>query len=209
MTSILKAATDIISIWEHGGLYTCHGNGAYGLIGFQGQNVTDLLKHYIELGGTLQHDTKWYASRLLSLAQQTQTRRQHRIIHELDVLAAGPLMQKAQQDMAHRYMKDSIEIQKKYFDFQYPLSQLVLCDMGVNNGKWNHYIKDAVSAHSKDEFKVISRAIQIRKQAMVKHGFWQKYAGIRNRYTWYERLVAGDKTLTMKKFCPYNNSRTI
>ena len=30
-----KAATKIISAWEHSGHYDCHGDGAYGLIGWQ------------------------------------------------------------------------------------------------------------------------------------------------------------------------------
>ena len=36
---IQKAATKIISAWEHSGHYDCHGDGAYGLIGWQGHDL--------------------------------------------------------------------------------------------------------------------------------------------------------------------------
>ena len=192
MAPIVKVATDVISIWEHGGLYTCHGNGAYGLIGFQFDNVTQLLRHYIQLGGSLQNAPAWYANELKQKGKG--------INAELDQLAHTALMQKAQRDCAEAYMKDAINIQKKYYDFKMPLSQLILCDMGVNNGKWNHYVED-VDVSGKNEYQVIMAAQSVRIDAVKRAGEWH-YKGLQKRYKFYHELCKGNHHLTMKKYCP-------
>ena len=187
---ITEVATNVISIWEHGGQYTCHGNGAYGLIGFQWGNVTQLLKDYQAAGGKLQQPVDWYADALVKQGQ----------IDELNQLAHTPLMQHIQHVAAHKYMERAIKLQQKYYNFQLPLSQLILCDMGVNNGIWNKYVQDVKEHNS--EFDVIWGAQQVRIGAMKSHGIWDKYAGIRRRYNYYLGLCKSNHHLTMKKFHP-------
>ena len=197
---IQTIATNVISIWEHGGLYTCHGNGAYGLIGFQWDNVTALLKHYLRLGGTLKNpDPAWYANELIARAKSGHTHEQ-KIIPELDQLANTALMQRAQRECAEAYMRDSIKIQKRHFDFKMPLSQLILCDMGVNNGQWNKYVED-VDVSGKSEFDVIWAAQEVRIDAVKRAGEWH-YKGLQHRYLWYQHLCKSNHHLTMKKFMP-------
>ena len=198
---IAQVATNVVSIWEHGGQYTCHGNGAYGLIGFQFGNVTSLLQAFLKAGGAIQHKVGWYADELIRRAKTGKTHKD-KIIPELDQLAHNQLMQKIQRIMAEDYMIKAIKEQKQYYDFKMPLSQLILCDMGVNNGIWNKYVQDVAVKHPDDEFGVIWEAQRIRIKAMKEHGFWSKYAGIRNRYNYYLGLCKGNHHLTMKKYCP-------
>ena len=196
---IETVATNVISIWEHGGLYTCHGNGAYGLIGFQWDNVTRLLEHYVHGHGKLDHDPSWYAGELLRRAKTGHTH-DERIIPELDKVARDPLMQKTQRYEAYQYMRDSINIQKRHFDFKMPLSQLILCDMGVNNGQWNKYVED-VDVSGKSEYDVIWAAQEVRIDAVKRAGEWH-YKGLQHRYLWYQHLCKSNHHLTMKKFMP-------
>ena len=198
---IQEVATNIISQWEHGGLYTCHGNGALGLIGFQGDNVTSLLNRYVKLGGTLKNKPAWYSNELLKRAQN----KAHtaKIIPELDKLAQDPKMQQAQKAESYDYMTRAIKQQLKLFPFKTPLAQLILCDMGVNNGLWNRYVKDSLLAHPKvSEKNLILYAQTVRIHAMKEHGIWDKYTGIRKRYTWYLSLCKKNGKMDMKPFMP-------
>lgn len=200
MALITKLATDIISKWEHGGAYTCHGNGAYGLIGFQGDALAAMLAVFFHDGGQLKHTPKWYADELVKKGKG--------INAELDKLAKTPLMKQTQEWAAEKYMARSIHQAQKHFPFKTPLAQLIICDMGVNNGIWNNYVKDAIRDyprkmphyHLKEERDLIMSAMSIRIKAMKDHGIWDRYAGIRKRYSWYQGLWKRDKALTMKVF---------
>ena len=198
---ITEVATKVISQWEHGGEYTCHGNGAYGLIGFQGSNVTSLLQRFIMAGGTLKHKPDWYAPELLKrIKNKTHDKR---IIPELDLLAKTPLMQSVQKREAEAYMTHAIKHQQQFYGFKTPLAQLILCDMGVNNGIWNKYVIDALKSMSKgSERDIINSAMMIRIKAMKEHGVWDRWRGIRERYSWYLSLWKQDKKMLMKPFQP-------
>ena len=188
-------ATNIISIWEHGGRYTSHRNGAYGLIGFQWGNVDNLLRVYLKQPGaeSLQHTVDWYGKALMQ---------GNHIVPELDRLAGTEAMKKAQHIAAREYMRRAIAEQKKYYPFATALAQLIICDMGVNNGIWNKYVQDVPNRDAKSELVVISDAMRVRIKAMKDHGIWQKYTGIRRRYNWYIGLVEANADLDMKPFCP-------
>ena len=189
---ITKLATDIISKWEKGGEYTCHGNGAYGLIGFQGGVLSNLLHDYVEAGGTLAQPVDWYAKQLVKKGKGINV--------ELDKIANTPLMEKTQWEAGEHYMEQAIHQALKLFPFKTPLAQLIICDMGVNNGIWNHYVKDALrDAPKQSERHLIMSAMSVRIKAMKDHGFW-RYAGIRRRYAWYQSLWTRDKPLTLKVF---------
>ena len=189
---ITKLATDIISKWEHGGEFTCHGNGAYGLIGFQGGVLCILLHDYVNAGGTLNKPVGWYAPELVKKGKGINV--------ELDKIANTPLMEKTQWEAGEQYMAHAILQAQNYFPFKTPLAQLIICDMGVNNGIWNNYVKDALrDAPKKSERNLILSAMSVRIKAMKDHGFW-RYAGIRRRYAWYQSLWKRDKALTMKVF---------
>ena len=198
---IERVATLVISEWEHSGEYTCHGDGAYGLIGEQGQNLTSLLHLYVHNGGHLKKDISWYAPELIKRAKNKT--RATRIIKELDTVAADPLMQKCQNAAAETYMQSAIQHQLEFYPFKTALAQLILCDMGVNNGIWNKYVKDALqSAPRQSERQLILSAMGIRIKAMKDHGIWDRYEGIRRRYGWYMGLWKKDKNMTLAPFQP-------
>ena len=58
--NIQHFAVQIISCWEHTLHYDCHGDGAYGLIGWQGQELEHLLQAYLDYGGKLPKSPAWY-----------------------------------------------------------------------------------------------------------------------------------------------------
>ena len=96
---IQDAATRIISQWERGGRYDCHGNGAYGLIGWQGGQLTGLLGAYLRAGGKLKWNPSSYAD-LLDVQES-----------ELNEKANGSLMQQVQRGQARHYMTSAIKYQ--------------------------------------------------------------------------------------------------
>lgn len=173
---IQEAATKIISMWEHGGRYDSHGNGAYGLIGWQGGQLVKLLDAYTAAGGNL-HETSEYYARTLE-HQGTES--------ELDAVAKLPMMQRVQQEQAQVYMTEAIQHQCKFYKFKTPLAQLVLCDMGVNNGIYHHYVEhcDAYGGAGQDEHGLILSAEDYRIKVAKDYGYW-RLGGIRRRYQWY------------------------
>lgn len=198
---IQEAATKIISQWEHGGRYDCHGDGAYGLIGWQGDQLTILLEEFVKEGGELQYQPQTYAQGLLK----------HKQNERLNDLAKDPLMRVVQLKVAHLYMASAIEHQQTFYPFETALAQLVLCDMGVNNGIYNRYVQDVVdplqggpvmTREQSDEQDVIRDAMMVRIQAMKNHGIWDKYEGIRRRYSWYQQLLQSDMRMDMRTMQP-------
>lgn len=178
---IQEAATKIISCWEHGGRYDCHGNGAYGLIGWQGEQLTILLDAYVEAGGRLMYLPKSYSHALLTVHQNG----------ELNEVADDPLMRATQLKQAHHYMTKAIRIQQQHYPFKTALAQLVLCDMGVNNGLNNNYvIHCGADLQNDSEAYIIGKAQAYRIHVMKDEGVWQKYEGIRRRYEFYQGMVS-------------------
>lgn len=184
---IQEAAVKIVSAWEHGGHYTCHGNGAYGLIGWEGGRLVDLLKAFVKAGGYLSGSPTYMAHHIL----------EHDTAKELDEAAVHERMQMVQRTEAYAYMTSAIKFQQKSYPFKLPLSQLVLCDMGVNNGLWNNYVKHC--GFKKDDFErqIIIKAQKYRIQAVKDAGQWDKYEGIRRRYEWYLKLLTQETTMNM------------
>ncbi len=172
---IQEAATKIICCWEHAGRYDGHGNGAYGLIGWEGGQLLSLLNAYIAAGGKLSFNPGSYID-----------------WPELNGLAQDPLMRSTQQIQAFKYMTKAIQIQQKHYPFKTPLAQLVLCDMGVNNGWYNNYVLHCgADLQSDNEAQVIKAAQEYRIQVMKDEDVW-KLEGIRRRYNWYLGLLDVD-----------------
>ena len=186
---IQTAATKIISMWEHGGRYDAHGNGAYGLIGWQGGNLINLLKAYQQGGGRLGFNPESYIN-----------------WPELNELADDPYMQQVQREQAEVYMTVAIRHQQKFYPFIMPLSQLVLCDMGVNNGIYHHYVEHCGQVLSGPnrafERGIIIAAQKYRIKVMKDDGIWDKYEGIRRRYTWYLDMLKTHSDLNMAVMQP-------
>lgn len=190
---IQEAAVKIVSAWEHGGYYTCHGNGAYGLIGWEGGRLVDLLKAYKEAGGYLSGSPTYMAHHIL----------EHDVAKELDEAAVHERMMKVQNEQAFAYMTSAIAFQQKVYPFKLPLSQLVLCDMGVNNGLWNNYVKHCGADFKNDmERAIIIKAQKYRIQAVKDAGQWDKYEGIRRRYEWYLEATIHAPGMNMEGFLP-------
>ena len=170
---IQTAATKIISAWEHTGHYDCHGNGAYGLIGWEKGQLVSLLEHYVAAGGQLSDNPQIVAGKEA----------------ELNRLAAVPLMQQVQREQAYGYMTSAIEHQWKFYKFKSALAQLIICDIGVNSGIWNHYVEHCNADLSRDgEVNVLYAVLFYRRQSLMKYGIWQKYEGIRRRWQFYDKL---------------------
>lgn len=170
---IQEAATKIISCWEHGGRYDGHGNGAYGLIGWQGGQLLNLLNAYVAAGGKLSFNPGSYINDA-----------------EIDKLADDPLMRATQLKQAHKYMTKAIRIQQKHYPFRTALAQLVLCDMGVNNGWYNNYVLHCGADLQNDsEAYIIGKAQEYRIQVMKDEKVWQ-LEGIRRRYEFYQGMVS-------------------
>ena len=188
---IQEAATRIISQWEHGGRYDCHGDGAYGLIGWQGVQLVHLLEHYNAEGSV---GTASPPSDYNPLTAKNEP--------ELNDLATGELMQKVQREQARHYMTSAIRHQQQFYPFKTALAQLVLCDMGVNNGIWNKYVVDALKPGGNDEWSIIMMAMNVREHVVKTAGQWDKYEGIRRRYTWYYEAVKQAPSMSMVDFLP-------
>ena len=191
---IQEAATKIISAWEHGGRYDCHGNGAYGLIGWQGGQLNQLLVAYRDAGGKLLYQPDTYGEALLEPNNHDN--------EELDELAGTELMQNVQNQQAMLYMTEAILHQQSFYAFKLPLSQLVLCDMGVNNGLWNNYVKHCGFKSDDFERQIIIKAQKYRIQAVKDAGQWDKYKGIRRRYEWYLKATLHAPGMNMEDFLP-------
>lgn len=184
---IQTAATKIISAWEHTGHYDCHGNGAYGLIGWERGQLISLLEHYQAAGGQLSNTAPMVASKE----------------DELNRLAVDPLMQQVQREQAYGYMTSAIRHQWEFYPFRTALGQLIICDIGVNSGIWNHYVEHCKADLSRDdEDKVVAAVLSYRKNALMEYGIWQKYEGIQRRHDFYERIWKEDRMLWGKYAAP-------
>lgn len=175
---IQEAATKIISCWEHTGHYDCHGDGAYGLIGWEGGQLVSLLEHYEAEGGKLDFTPPQYNPLTAKLEP------------ELNERAKDPLMQQVQREQASHYMTSAIRHQQQFYPFATPLGQLILCDIGVNSGIWNFYVAHAGNFAGEDEASVINAVMTYRKAALKRYGIWQQYKGIQRRWEFYEGLLA-------------------
>lgn len=176
---IQEAATKIISCWEHTGHYDCHGDGAYGLIGWEGGQLVSLLEHYEAEGGKLDFTPQQYNPLTAKLEP------------ELNERAKDPLMQQVQREQAYHYMASAIRHQWEYYRFQTALGQLIICDIGVNSGIWNFYVLHCgADLESDPEDRVIRKVMAYRQAALKKYGVWQQYEGIQRRWEFYEGLLA-------------------
>ena len=175
---IQEAATLIVSAWEHTGHYDCHGDGAYGLIGWERGQLVSLLEHYEAEGGTLSFTPQQYNPLTAKLEP------------ELNEVAKDPRMRSVQLAQAHHYMTSAIKHQWEYFPFKSAIGQLIICDIGVNSGIWNNYVKHAGDFAGVDEASVINAVMKYRQAALNKYGIWQKYEGIRRRWAFYDGLLA-------------------
>lgn len=187
---IQEAATKIISMWEHGGRYDSHGNGAYGLIGWQGGQLVKLLDAYTAAGGRLGETSEYYARTLEHQGTES----------ELDAVAKLPMMQRVQNEQAQAYMTAAIQHQRQFYKFRTALAQLVLCDMGVNNGIYHHYVEhcDAYIGESQNERELIVSAECYRIQVAKDYGYW-RLGGIRRRYKWYyDWLTSGPMDMSSR-----------
>lgn len=184
---IQEAATRIISMWEHGGRYDSHGNGAYGLIGWQGDQLVHLLDAYAAAGGNLHESSEYYARTLEHQGTES----------ELDAVAKTALMQRVQHEQAQEYMTRAIQHQCKFYKFRTSLAQLVLCDMGVNNGIWHHYVEHCgISKGSEKDWILAAESYRIK--VAKDYGYW-RLAGIRRRYQWYyDWLTSGPMDMSSR-----------
>ena len=175
---IQEAATKIVSAWEHTGHYDCHGDGAYGLIGWQGGQLVSLLEHYDAEGGALAFTPQQYNPLTAKLEP------------ELNEVAKDSLMQSVQRVQAFHYMTSAIKHQGEYFPFRTALGQLIICDIGVNSGIWNYYVLHCgADLTSADEKTVLVNVMKYRKQALQGYGIWQQYQGIQRRWEFYLDLL--------------------
>jgi len=182
---IQEAATKIISAWEHTGHYDCHGDGAYGLIGWQGGELRGLLHEFLAAGGTLKRHPGEYAVELLDDDGSHQD-------DELNCLAKTPLMQRVQREQASRYMERAIEWQWRFYPFKTALGQLICCDIGVNSGIENFYVKNCGGTLKNDEASMLVKVMEYRRSALKGYGIWQKYKGIRRRWQFYNNMLYPD-----------------
>lgn len=194
--NIQTAAVKIISQWEHGGRYDCHGNGAYGLIGFQGGWLTTLLHRYVTAGGALMYPANTYSDELMKEGNHDS--------EELDDIARQSLMQQVQREVALDYMTQAITWQLRYYPFKTALAQLICCDIGVNSGISNYYVAHSNAHLFDDEASAIHKVMVYRHKALEDYGFWQKYEGIRRRWGFYMGLIhdGAHPDLTLKGIQP-------
>lgn len=169
---IQTAATKIISAWEHGGRYDSHGNGAYGLIGWQGDELHKLLAEFHKAGGAICNMTEIDDAKL-------------------DLLADDPLMRSVQLRMAHQYMTDAIVYQRKFYDFKTALGQLIICDIGVNSGIYNNFVVHSGADLAKDpESWVIAAVMKYRTKVLTDDGLLERYPGLKRRINFYQGMLA-------------------
>ena len=174
---IQEAATKIVSAWEHTGHYDCHGDGAYGLIGWERGQLVSLLEHYVAEGGTLAFTPAQYNPLTSKLEP------------ELNERAEDPLMRSVQMIQAHGYMTSAIKYQWEFYPFKTALGQLIICDIGVNSGIWNNYVKHCGAYPGDAEDVVLYKVMKYRRSALNGYGIWQQYEGIRRRWQFYQDLL--------------------
>lgn len=201
---IQTAATRIISCWEHTGHYDCHGDGAYGLIGWEGEELRGLLHKYIAAGGNLNNLPSWYADNLELSHDGQESEHLRKAEDDLNIVAENPLMQKVQREQAAAYMERAIKWQWHYYPFATALGQLICCDMGVNSGIKNFYVKHSGMTLKDNEFVVLTKTLEYRRQIFKKYGIWRKYAGIRRRWAFYDDLLGsgGDADMSLRSIQP-------
>ena len=173
--TIQEAATKIISAWEHGGRYDSHGNGkTYGLIGWEGDELSGLLHAFLASGGKLGFDPKKQISWT-----------------KLNQLADDPLMRCTQLQQAHLYMTRAILAQEKHFQFTTALGQLIICDIGVNSGLHNNYVAHCGADLAKDpESWVIAAVMKYRTKVLTDDGLLERYPGLKRRIDFYQGLLS-------------------
>ena len=179
--NIQTFAVHIISSWEHGGHYDCHGNGAYGLIGWQEGQLKELLQAYLDYGGELRETPGWYADGLMQPG--------HGQNADLNAAAKTSEMQEIQWLKAADYVARAIKYQWQFYPFASVMGQLLVADIGVNSGIWNNYVKHAHYHRSDHEEDVLRAVLAYRRKALKDYGIWQKYAGIRRRWDFYSGLL--------------------
>ena len=179
---IQHAATRIVSAWEHTGHYDCHGDGAYGLIGWEGGQLVSLLEHYEAEGGKLAFTPQQYNPLTGKLEP------------ELNERAKDRLMQSVQRIQAYHYMTSAIQHQWEFYPFRTALGQLIVCDIGVNSGIWNNYVKHCGADFEHEaELGVLHFVLDYRKQALERYGIWQQYEGIQRRWGFYHSMLLHDR----------------
>lgn len=191
--NILKAATNIISAWEHTGHYDCHGNGAYGLIGWQGNELVTLLQAYESAGGKLAKRPSDYANELMDHHGAGQDA-------VLNGLAGDDLMQRVQQEQAGVYIERAIEWQWSFYPFATATGQLIVADIGVNSGIRNWYVKHSDCHLGDSEPLALQAVLDYRRKALMDYGLWHKYAGLRRRWDFYDGLI--DNALDLHQYQP-------
>lgn len=179
--NILEAATNIISAWEHTGHYDCHGNGAYGLIGWQGNELITLLQAFENAGGKLAYSPSHYAKTLIKDRPHT--------IGELNDISSQQLMQRVQREQAGKYIERAIKWQWKFYPFATPLGQLVCADIGVNSGINNWYVKHCKGHLLDSERVMLHLTMSYRMKALDDYGLWSRYPGLRRRWNFYNDMI--------------------
>lgn len=182
--NIQQFAVHIISCWEHTGHYDCHGDGAYGLIGWQEGQLENLLQAYLDYGGKLSKSPAWYAADLM--------KPDHGQNPDLNAAASDQDMQTVQWQMAAEYVARAIKYQWQFYPFASVMGQLLVADIGVNSGIWNYYVKHAHYHRSDHEEDVLRAVLSYRRKALKDYGIWQKYGGIRRRWEFYRGLLNGN-----------------
>lgn len=195
---IQDAATRIISAWEHTGHYDCHGDGAYGLIGWEGGQLVSLLEHYEAEGGMLAFTARQYNPLTAKLEP------------ELNEIAKDRLMQSVQRVQAWHYMTSAIKHQWEYYPFKTAIGQLIICDIGVNSGIWNNYVLHCGADFESDpEDRVIRKVMAYRQAALNRYGIWQQYKGIRRRWQFYQDLLDSQGTIPSWPAWPLDGHLTV
>ena len=199
---IQTAAVKIISAWEHTGHYDCHGDGAYGLIGWQGEELRGLLHKFIAAGGSLKKLPSWYADNLELSHDGQESEHLRKAEDDLNAVAANPLMQRVQREQAAAYMERAIDWQRHYYPFKTALGQLICCDIGVNSGIKNFYVKHSGMTLKDSEHWVLVKTMNYRQSALKKYGIWRKYPGIRRRWQFYMDLVVDNSDGSLQSIQP-------
>ena len=191
--NILQVATSIISGWEHGGKFDCHGNGAYGLIGWQGNELVTLLQAYESAGGKLSRRPRAYADELMDHHSNGQDA-------VLNALADDPTMITVQHEQAHAYIKRAIEWQWQFYPFATVTGQLICADIGVNSGINNWYVKHSNCHLGDTEQLALQAVMDYRRKALMDYGLWHKYPGLRRRWDFYDGLI--DDKMNLSQYQP-------
>ena len=192
---IQTAATKIISAWEHGGRFGCHGNGAYGLIGWQGNELITLLQAYEAVGHLLQQ-------RPVALAHQLMDHNGDGQNAELNELAEHETMQRVQREQAGKYIERAIKWQWKFYPFATVTGQLICADIGVNSGINNFYVKHSDCHLGDSEQLALQAVMDYRRKALMDYGLWHKYPGLRRRWDFYDGLLGDNAEANLRSIRP-------